>query len=142
MGTQSTASTVDAPTGLSDLAGRGGVAVVLAVLGNVAFVSVANLLGVAPGFEAYAPFIAARGTAVGSIGAVLVYGVLMRLRENPNRLFTIISAIVYVIGLVPVVFRAPNMPGATTAGVALLPVMHAIAAVACVVFLTGRVSWP
>lgn len=140
MGTQSTAE-ADVSISVSDLVRRGGVALVVALLGATGFVTVANAAGVAPQFEAYEPLIAARGAAIGVVGATLVYGVVARLREHPDRLFTIIAIVVYGIGLVPVALRAPGMAGATTFGVALLPVLHAIVAVPAVVALTGRVSW-
>lgn len=138
MGTESQHSTaVPAPT-IGELAKRGGVALLVAVVATVAFVTAANLAGVNPAFEAYTPLIAARGTALGVAGATLVYGIVSRVSEDPNRHFTIIAGVVYLLALVPVALRAPGMPGSNTLGVALLPVVHAIAAIPPVVFLTER----
>jgi hypothetical protein len=142
MGTQSKTSSNVSPTTVGELTRRGVVALVLAIAATVAFVVVANVAGVAPEFEAYVPFIAARGAAIGVVGATIVYGIVARFSEHPRRLFTAIAAVVYLLSLIPVVVRAPGLPGATTLGVALLPVMHALVALPTVAVLTGRISVP
>lgn len=142
MGSQSQSEPTVSSSSASGVARRGGLALVLALVGNVVFVTLANLAGVAPAFEAYSPLVVARGTAIGAVGAAVVYAVLARFSDAPDRLFTGVAVVVYLLGLVPVVVRAPGMAGATTLGVAFLPVMHAIVAVPCVLFLTGRVDWP
>ncbi|MDR9381052.1 MAG: DUF6069 family protein [Natronomonas sp.] len=76
-------------------------------------------------------------TTVGVVGATLVYGVLARVSSNPDRLFTIVAAVVLVLSLIPDVTVIPNQPGGNLAAGGILGAMHVTTAVVCVVVLTG-----
>ncbi len=67
--------------------------------------------------------------------ATLVYTVLSRVTHNPNRWFTILAAIVFVVMLV----TPFTIPGAPTLMIVFLEVMHVVAAVAAVYFLNRSV---
>ena len=60
--------------------------------------------------------------------AVLLYAGLLRFTRNPARIFTIISAIVFVLTLIPDVTYIPTVPGSTPAQTAILMMMHVVAA--------------
>lgn len=70
-------------------------------------------------------------TLVPAIGAVLLYAALLRFTDNPARIFTIVSAVVFVLSLVPDFTFIPTVPGWTSAQIAILVTMHAV--VACVI---------
>lgn len=70
-------------------------------------------------------------TLVAGIGAVLLYAALLRFTNNPARNFTIISAAVFVLLLIPDFTFIPTVPGWTSAQIAILVTMHAV--VACVI---------
>jgi hypothetical protein len=72
-----------------------------------------------------------------AICAVLVYAGLQRLTRNPARIFTIISAIVFVVTAIPDVTYVPTVPGSTNAQIAILLIMHVIAAGVIVRMLTS-----
>jgi hypothetical protein len=76
-------------------------------------------------------------TATLAIPAVLVYAALLRFTRQPARIFTIISAIVLVVSLVPVFTYIPTVPGVTNAQIALLVLMHVVAACVIVYMLTS-----
>src|SRR6056297_182268 len=111
-------------TTVGGLARRGGIALVLAVLVNVVIVVAADAAGVAPTLEPLSTGPVVLFTALGIVGATVVYGVLARFRETPDRLFTGIAAVVLVLSLIPDVTYAPTLPGATTLGVTVLAIMH------------------
>jgi hypothetical protein len=67
-------------------------------------------------------------TAVLAIGAVLVYAALLRFARNPVRAFTIVAAVVLVLSLIPDFTIAASDPGASDAQVAVLVLMHIVAA--------------
>jgi hypothetical protein len=71
-----------------------------------------------------------------AIGAVLVYAALRRFTRNPARIFTIISALVFVVTLVPDFTYIPTVPGSTDAQTAILVLMHVVAALVIVRMLT------
>jgi hypothetical protein len=76
--------------------------------------------------------------AVVTVGATVVYGLLTRLLDRPDRAFVGLAAAVLVVSMIPLVTVAPALPGVTTAVVVVLAVMHAAAALAAVAVLTGR----
>jgi Family of unknown function (DUF6069) len=82
-------------------------------------------------------------TLASAIVAVLLYAALLRFTRRPNRIFTIISAIVFVISLVPVFTYIPTVPGVTSAQIATLVTMHVVAATVIVAALTSirRTPW-
>jgi Family of unknown function (DUF6069) len=92
----------------------------------------------------YDPDFVELGSAVGigiftlvlAIPAVLVYGLLLRRSGNPVRLFTIISAVVLVLSVIPDFTMIPSEPGATNAQTSILVLMHIVAAGVIVWMLT------
>ncbi|MFC6940257.1 hypothetical protein ACFQE8_09830 [Salinirubellus sp. GCM10025818] len=73
-----------------------------------------------------------------TVGATVVYGLLTRLLDRPDRAFVGLAAAVLVVSMIPLVTVAPALPGVTTAVVVVLAAMHAAAALAAVAVLTGR----
>ena len=67
-------------------------------------------------------------TLVPAIVAVLLYAALLRFTHHPARTVTIVSAIVFVVSLVPDFTYIPSVPGSTAAQTAILAMMHVIAA--------------
>ncbi len=77
-------------------------------------------------------------SAVAAVGATLVYGVVARYSERPNRTFTVIAGAVLVLSFA--MFLAPDLSGAPPRIFAILAVMHVTAAVTIVGVLTRAVS--
>lgn len=77
-------------------------------------------------------------SAVAAIGATLVYGVVSRYSERPNRTFTIIAGLVLVLSFA--MFLAPDLSGAPPSVFAVLAVMHVTAAVTIVGILTRAMA--
>jgi uncharacterized protein DUF6069 len=82
-------------------------------------------------------------TLAPAIVAVLLYAALLRFTRHPARIFTIISAVVFIISLIPVFTYIPTVPGATNAQTAILVLMHIVAASVMVALLTSirRTPW-
>ncbi len=76
-------------------------------------------------------------TSAPAIVAVLLYAALLRFTRHPAGIFTIVSAVVFIISLIPVFTYIPTVPGATTAQAAILVLMHVVAAGVIVVLLTS-----
>jgi tryptophan-rich sensory protein len=76
-------------------------------------------------------------TVAPAIVAVLVYAALLRFTRRPAQIFTIISAVVFVISLIPVFTYIPTVPGVTNEQIAILVLMHVVAAVVIVRMLTS-----
>jgi hypothetical protein len=75
-------------------------------------------------------------TVVPAMVAVLLYAAMLRFTRNPARIFTIISAILFVVTLIPDVTYIPTVPGSTTTQTAILMMMHVVAAGVIVRLLT------
>ncbi len=90
--------------------------------------------------QAFLPLTNASGailfTVAPAIVAVLLYAVLLRRAANPRRRFTIIAAITFVVTLIPDVTYIPTVAGVTGGQIAILMVMHVVAAVVIVSMLT------
>jgi FlaA1/EpsC-like NDP-sugar epimerase len=71
-----------------------------------------------------------------AIVAVLLYAGLRRFTRHPARIFTIISAVVFVVTLIPDFTYIPTVPGSTSAQTAILVMMHVVAAGVIVRMLT------
>ena len=137
-GTESTGSRGD--LGLATLAGRGAIAAVLAVGVNVVLVAV---VPGAIGHPPYGPLTippVALFTAVGVLLATVVYALVRRLADRPDRTFAVVAAVALLVSFVPDLTFARDLPGATTNGVVLLMVMHVVAAVVAVAVLTRGVG--
>lgn len=75
-------------------------------------------------------------TLPAAIVAVALYAVLLRFARRPARTFTIVSAVVFVVTLIPDLTYIPTVPGATAAQTATLVLMHIVAAAVIVGMLT------
>jgi hypothetical protein len=76
-------------------------------------------------------------TVVPAMVAVLLYAGLVRFTRHPAGIFTAISAITFVVTLIPDFTYIPTVPGASNAQTAILVLMHVIAAGVIVRLLTG-----
>ena len=76
-------------------------------------------------------------TLAPAIVAVLLYAALLGFTRHPARIFTIISALVFIISLIPVFTYIPTVPGVTNAQIAILVLMHVVAASVIVALLTS-----
>lgn len=76
-------------------------------------------------------------TAVPAIVAALLYAALLRRGgDDPARVFAIISAVVFVVTLIPDFTFIPSEPGASNGQTSILVLMHAVAASVIVGMLT------
>lgn len=136
------ATTADVPTvvGVKRLATYGLLAVVLASVVNglvrmIALTAVNIPLVFALWWE---PVIAA--SVIGAVGATVVYGVIIRVSNRPNRTFTLVAVIVLLLSFVgPVsVFLSPppELADSPWTVFATLAVMHVTAAATIVGVLT------
>jgi hypothetical protein len=118
---------------------RGLGTVVAAVLANTLFYYLGGaLVAYDPDFIILSnPSGAAIFTVVPAIGAVLLYAGLVRFTRHPAAIFTVISAIVFVVTLIPDFTYIPTVPGASTGQTAILVLMHVIAASVIVRLLTS-----
>jgi hypothetical protein len=80
-------------------------------------------------------------TVAGMVGAVVVFGPILRFAGRPVRLFRRVALAVLLVSLVPDVLMlfSGYMPGATVAGVFTLMVEHAVSWAVAVGVLTGSV---
>ncbi|MFC7204574.1 DUF6069 family protein [Haloferax namakaokahaiae] len=118
------------------LARRGAVAIALSVVANALVLAVVLASGAVQPFAplSYPPVVLF--SALGALGAVLVYAILSSRVENPDRTFTRVAAAVLVVSFVPDIGLLFGDPLATVPGVVVLMVMHAIVAGICVGTLT------
>lgn len=75
-------------------------------------------------------------TLVPAIVAVLLYAILLRFTRQPERIFVIISVIVFIITLIPDFTYIPTVPGSSNPQTAILVLMHVVAAVVITWMLT------
>ena len=128
---------------LGRLARVGVLAVGLAVVVNVVIRTVAvSLLGIGEGFLPLGVGPTVFFTVVGMVGAVVVFGVILRFAQRPVRLFRRVALVVLLVSLVPDVMTlfSGSMPGTTVAGVITLMVEHVTSWAVAVGVLTGSVG--
>lgn len=77
-------------------------------------------------------------TLAPALVAVLLYAGLVRFTLHPERIFDAISALVFVVTLVPDFTYIPTVPGSSDPQTAVLVAMHVIAAVVIVGNLTRQ----
>jgi hypothetical protein len=113
--------------------------VVAAVLANSVFYYLGAALGIYdPEFIVLSSVMPlAVFTVVPAIVAVLLYAALLRLTRHPAGIFMVISAIVFVVTLIPDFAYIPTVPGSSNAQTAVLVLMHVIAAAVIVRMLTA-----
>lgn len=80
-------------------------------------------------------------TVVPAIVASLLYAGLLRFTRRPQRIFAVISAVVFVVTTIPDFTYIPTVPGATNGQTAILVLTHIVAAAVIVGMLT-RFSRP
>ena len=121
---------------------RGLGTVVAAVLANTLFYYLGGaLVAYDPDFIILSnPSGAAIFTVVPAIVAVLLYAGLVRFTRHPAAIFSVISALVFVVTLIPDFTYIPTVPGASNAQTAILVLMHVIAAGVVVRLLTNTPS--
>ncbi len=128
---------------LGRLARVGALAVGLAVVVNVVIRTVAvSLLGIGEGFLPLGVGPTVFFTVAGMVGAVVVFGVMLRFARRPVRLFRRVAHVVLVVSLVPDVLMlfSGSMPGTTVAGVITLMVEHVASWAVAVGVLAGSVG--
>jgi hypothetical protein len=76
-------------------------------------------------------------TITAAIVAVALYAVLLRTTRRPERIFTIISAVVLVLSIVPDITYIPTVEGSSNGQTAVLILMHIVAAGVIVGMLTS-----
>ncbi len=116
-------------------------------LGTIGAALVANLVvyavgGAVVGYDPrFLPLATAGGTVfftlVPAVIAVLLYALLLRFARSPERVFTIVAVVVFVVTLIPDFTVIPTVPGVSAGQTAVLLVMHLVAAVVIVRMLTG-----
>jgi hypothetical protein len=118
---------------------RGLATVVAAVLANTLFYYFGStLVAYDPDFVVLSnPGGAIIFTVVPAIVAVLLYAGLVRFTSRAAGIFTVISAIVFVVSLIPDFTYIPTVPGSSTGQTAILVLMHVIAAGVIVRLLTS-----
>jgi hypothetical protein len=67
----------------------------------------------------------------------MLYDALRRLTRHPARIFKLVSAVVFVVTLIPVFTYIPTVPGSSTGQTAILFLMHVVAACVIVPLLTA-----
>lgn len=139
------ATTDEPPTvGVKRLATYGLLAVLLAIAVNgLVRVIALTAAGVQLVFPlAWGPVIAS--SAIGAIGASLVYSVILRVSTRPNRTFTYVAGIVLVLSFAPVLnvylSPPPELAGTPWSVYATLGIMHVTAAAVIVGVLTRATS--
>ncbi|RKD94633.1 DUF6069 family protein [Halopiger aswanensis] len=116
---------------------RAAIATVLSVVVNVGIVAAAGAFDVAPGFQALTVPPVAFLSAVGAIGAVLVYLLLRRVSSSPDRTFRRVAVAVLVLSFLPDIGLLFADETATPLGVGLLMAMHVTVAAICIGLLPG-----
>ena len=112
--------------------------VVAAIVANVLVYFIGDaLIGYDPTFVVLANV---SGTIIFTITpaiiAVLLYAALLRFANSPERVFTVISAIVLVLSVIPDITYIPTVAGSSNGQTAILILMHVVAAAVIVGMLT------
>lgn len=125
---------------LSDVARAGGLALVASWVVNVAVTTVGRQAGIGEGLMAMTYPSVLVLTTVGVVGATVVYAVLARLTDRPDRNFLVVAAIVLVLSIVPDFTYIPGEPGGSVTAGVVLATMHVLTAAIAVWFLVDRRS--
>ncbi|MDQ6876378.1 MAG: DUF6069 family protein [Candidatus Dormibacteraeota bacterium] len=109
---------------------RGLGTVVAAALANTLFYYLGGaLVAYDPDFIILSnPSGAAIFTVVPALVSVVLYAGLVRFTRHPAAIFSVLSAIVFVVTLIPDFTYIPTVPGASNGQTAILVLMHVIAA--------------
>lgn len=130
-------SRAEAPD-LGAIAARGVVAAVAAAAANAVVLTAVTATDAVRVFDplTYPPVVAF--SALGAVGAAVVYAVLVRRVADPDRTFLRVAAVVLVASFVPDVALLFVDPAATVPAVVVLMAMHVVVAWVSVATLTGR----
>ncbi|WP_254271450.1 DUF6069 family protein [Haloarcula marina] len=127
-----------------ELARRTALGVLVSVVAALSVLAIVGALGLSLGASGpQSPFAAVpvvTTTIVAGVGAAVAYAALARFTERPVRNFTALAVLVFVGMLFPVAFVAPGL-GVTTAGQAVLGVLHVVVAASLVAFVVGAVRF-
>ena len=122
------------------LASRGALAVVASLALNWVVLWLALTAPLVEPFDALSVPPVTLLSAAGAVGATLVYAVLSRRAERPDRTFVRLASVVLVLSFAPDLALLAVDPDATVGGVLALMVMHVTVAASCVWALTDRYS--
>jgi hypothetical protein len=123
-----------------ELAKRGGIAVVLSVVANLVVLQAVLVPELVQQFEPLNVGPVAIFSVLGAVGATVAYAIVDRFSETPDRTFVTVAAVVLVLSFIPNILTLQSDPAATVPAVAVLILMHVVAAAACVASLTGRLT--
>ena len=125
-----------------ELARRTAGGVLVGAVAALAVSAIVTVLGLDVGVSgAQSPFGAVpivTSTVVSGVGAAVAYAALVRVTDRPVRNFSVLSAAVFVVILVPVLAIAPSL-GLTVVGQGALVLSHVAVAVPLVAFVAGAV---
>jgi len=125
-----------------ELARRTAGGVLVGAVAALAVSAIVTVLGLDVGVSgAQSPFGAVpivTSTVVSGVGAAVAYAALVRVTDRPVRNFSVLSAAVFVVMLVPVLAIAPSL-GLTVVGQGALVLSHVAVAVPLVAFVAGAV---
>lgn len=138
MGSRFDAAGESIPT--ATLAVRGVLALLVSLVGNGALLGVVLAIEVVEPFDPLSPIPVTLLTAAGVVGAAIVFGILTRRSDRPDRTFLLVAGIVLLVSFVPDLLILSEDPDATVGAVAVLMGMHVIVAASCVWALTDRYS--
>ena len=115
---------------------RGAQAIVIAAIANTFLLSAVLLAGVVEPFEPLEYTSVVVLTALGVLGATIVYWLLVQWKPNPDQYFVWIAVILLLVSFIPAIGLLLRDPVATIPGVAVLMAMHTIAAAVSIGLLT------
>lgn len=115
---------------------RGAQAVVIATIANTFLLSAVLLVDAVTPFEPLDYPSVVVLTALGVLGATVVYWLLVQWKPNPDEYFVWIAVVVLLVLYIPAIGLLVRDPAATIPGVAVLMTMHTIAAAVSIGFLT------
>lgn len=132
---------VSSPVDVNRLVKFGLLVVLVAVVANALIRVIAlSFITVPDGFRPLGWEAVIGSTVLTASGATVVYGAITRISQRPNRLFTIVAAVVLVLSFWSFVSPAPQLVGVSESVRLPLAVMHVIVAVVSVGILTRVTS--
>lgn len=126
------------PIGARALLSRGALAIAISLVANLALLGAVETADLVAPFGALSVLPVSLLTVLTASAATAVYGIVRRVSTAPDRIFTMIAAVVLALSLLPDLLLIVYDPGATVSAVLVLMVMHVIVATVCVVVLTDR----
>jgi hypothetical protein len=131
--TTAAVNTASTRVGATRLAQYGLLAVILAIIVNaLVLVTALGVFGVPTEYEPLGWMPVVVSSAIGMIGATLVYGLVTRISERPNRSFVIVASVVLLVSFAPLVSLPAELVGAPQSVLVTLGLMHVTAAAVAV----------